>query len=642
MCGIAGLVDPKLAEANIRAKIRRMTDAILHRGPDENGCFATDGRGIGMTRLSIIDVAGGSQPIINESNDIAIVCNGEIYNHRELREMLIAKGHRFRTKSDCETALHIYEDEGVEGFKKLRGMFGLAILDTRRGVIVLARDRLGKKPLFYSHRGEQLCFGSEIKSLLAACPELRDPDYRKLPEFLQSGYLYEPDTIYKSIKKLPAGHYAVFENSSLKIESFWTLRYEVREQYSEAEWIERLDAQLLDAVKARLESEVPLGVFLSGGIDSSLVAAFCNRAGLKPLKTFTIGFDNAQWDESADARRIAEHIGSDHHELRLSVDELQRSLPETLVKLVHYFDEPFGDDSALPTYHVSKLAREHVTVILSGDGGDELFAGYSSYQGAVFAEKYKRWLPNWIGGGVLPSLTGALSSILPGKMRYKLQRIERILRHSSLPLRDGYRQKTSIWNTAELGGLLRPDILAGNPTLQGEYLPAELAAIMNSDRDVISRLTEMDVRSYMRDDILVKVDRMSMAHSLEVRSPLLDQFVVEMAARIPSDLKLKNGIGKYILKKVVAPYLPPESLKKRKQGFGVPLRDWLRGGLSGMVSDYLEGAQPHLPGDVFQLDAVRKTVREHRQGERDHSRKIWLLLVLAAWYDQEKRAGANS
>jgi asparagine synthase (glutamine-hydrolysing) len=642
MCGIAGLVNPNLGVDGIKAKIRRMTDAILHRGPDENGCFAIDGRGIGMTRLSIIDVAGGSQPIINETNDIAIVCNGEIYNHGELREMLIAKGHRFRTKSDCETALHIYEEEGVAGFQKLRGMFGLAILDTRQGVIVLARDRLGKKPLFYWHQGENLCFGSEIKSLLAACPELREPDYRKLPEFLQSGYLYEPDTIYKSIKKLPAGYYAVFQNNCLDIQSFWTLRFEVCEKLSEAEWIERLDAQLLDAVKARLESEVPLGVFLSGGIDSSLVAAFANRAGLKPLKTFTIGFDNAQWDESADARRIAEHIGSEHHELRLSVDELQRSLPETLVKLVHYFDEPFGDDSALPTYHVSKLARQHVTVILSGDGGDELFAGYSSYKGAMFAERYKQLLPHWLGGGLVPNAVGVMASVMPGKLRYKLQRIERILRHSSLPLQAGYRQKTSIWNVEELRGLLNADVLAGNRSLTTDYLPRELTAIMNSNRDVISRLTEMDVRSYMRDDILVKVDRMSMAHSLEVRSPLLDQFVVEMAAAIPSELKLKNGVGKYILKKVVAPYLPAESMKKRKQGFGVPLRDWLKGGLAGMVSDYLEGAQPHLPGDVFQLGTVQKIVREHRQGARDHSRKLWLLLVLAAWFDQEKRAGANS
>lgn len=642
MCGIAGLVNPLLSKDRIKAGIRKMTDAILHRGPDENGCFAEDGYGIGMTRLSIIDVAGGSQPIINETNDVAIVCNGEIYNFRELREMLVARGHRFRTKSDSETALHLYEDEGVEGFKKLRGMFGLAILDTRTGAIVLARDRLGKKPLFYSHRGESLCFGSEIKSLLAACPELRVPDYRKLPEFLQSGYLYEPDTIYTAIKKLPAGHFAIFKNGKLEIESFWRLQFEVRESYSEAEWIERLDAQLLDAVKARLESEVPLGVFLSGGIDSSLVAAFAHRAGLKPLKTFTIGFDKAQWDESADARRIAAHIGSEHHELRLSVDELQRSLPETLIRLVQHFDEPFGDDSALPTYHISKLARQHVTVILSGDGGDELFAGYSSYQGALFAERYKKWLPGWLGGSVIPSGVGAFSNLLPGKFRYQAQRIERISRHSSLPFREGYRQKTSIWNVSELRGLLNADILEGNAALTADYLPPELAAIMDSKRDVISRLTEMDIRSYMRDDILVKVDRMSMAHSLEVRSPFLDQFVVEMAAAMPSALKLKNGVGKYILKKVVAPYLPAETLRKRKQGFGVPLRDWLRGGLAGMVSDYLEGEMPHLPPEVFQMTTVRRIVREHREGERDHSRKLWLLLVLAAWFDQEKRAVSKS
>jgi len=641
MCGIAGLIHPALAVAEIKAKIRRMTDAIVHRGPDEHGCFALDGYGIGMTRLSIIDVAGGSQPILNETQDIAVVCNGEIYNFRELRQMLISKGHRFRTKSDSETALHLYEEEGVEGFKRLRGMFGLAILDSRNRSVVMARDRLGKKPFFYAQRGNTFYFGSEIKSILAACPELRDPDYRKLPELLQSGYLYEPDTIYKSIKKLPVGNYAIFQDGKLDIHPFWELRFGVKESFSESEWVERLDAQLLDAVKTMLESEVPLGVFLSGGIDSSLVAAFACRAGLKPLKTFTIGFDNAQWDESADARRVAEHIGSEHHELRLSVDEMQRSLPETLKKLVYYFDEPFGDESALPTYHVSQLARQHVTVILSGDGGDELFAGYSSYQGAIFAERYKRMVPRWFGERLLPNTAGAIAKMMPANLRYHWQRIERILRHSSLSFREGYRQKTSIWNLEELRGLLQPDVLENNPSMSEEYLPAELAAIMNSNRDVISRLTEIDIKSYMRDDILVKVDRMSMAHSLEVRSPLLDQYVVEMAAAMPSELKLKNGLGKYILKKVVAPYLPEGALKKRKQGFGVPLREWLRGGLAEMVSGYLEGSQPYLPPATFRLDMVQRIVREHLRGERDHSRKLWLLLVLAVWHDQENRTGLN-
>jgi len=641
MCGIAGLIDPALAASEIKAKVRRMTDAIVHRGPDEHGCFALDGYGIGMTRLSIIDVAGGSQPILNETHDIAVVCNGEIYNFRELREMLVSKGHRFRTKSDSETALHLYEEEGVEGFKKLRGMFGLAILDSRKRIVVMARDRLGKKPFFYAQRGNTFCFGSEIKSILAACPELREPDYRKLPELLQSGYLYEPDTIYKSIKKLPAGNYAIFQDGKLEKQPFWELRFGVRESLSESEWVERLDAQLLDAVKARLESEVPLGVFLSGGIDSSLVAAFACRAGLKPLKTFTIGFDNAQWDESADARRVAEHIGSEHHELRLSVDEMQRSLPETLKKLVYCFDEPFGDESALPTYHVSQLARQHVTVILSGDGGDELFAGYSSYQGAIFADRYKKMFPRWFRERLLPNTAGAIAKLMPANSRYHWQRIERILRHSSLPFREGYRQKTSIWNLDELRGLLQPDVLQNNPSMSDEYLPVELAAIINSNRDVISRLTEIDIKSYMRDDILVKVDRMSMAHSLEVRSPLLDQYVVEMAAAMPSELKLKNGVGKYVLKKVVAPYLPKGALKKKKQGFGVPLREWLKGGLAEMVNGYLEGSQPHLPPTIFQLDMVQRILGEHRRGERDHSRKLWLLLVLAVWHDQENHAGVN-
>jgi asparagine synthase (glutamine-hydrolysing) len=370
-------------------------------------------------------------------------------------------------------------------------------------------------------------------------------------------------------------------------------------------------------------------------VDSSIVAAYANRAGLKPLNTFTVGFDDSPWDESNDARRIAEHLGAKHHELRLSVKDLQKSLPQTLEQIVHFCDEPFGDDSALPTYHISRLAREHVTVILSGDGGDEFFGGYSSYHGMLFAERYRRLFPGWLGASGLPSIFRALSKVTRGGLRYRLQRAERVFRHSAMPLADGYREKCAIWGEADLQELLTPEAFRKDHAQQNA-LALQLEKILASDRDLISRLTEIDVRSYLKDDILVKVDRMSMAHSLEVRSPLLDHKLAELAASMPSSLKIRGGVGKYILKKVAAPFVPQGTFKKPKQGFGIPLRDWLRFGLSEMVGDYLEGSPSKLPGGMFQTAKVGKILAEHRSGQRDHSRKIWLLLVLAKWNEQRQ------
>jgi asparagine synthase (glutamine-hydrolysing) len=452
---------------------------------------------------------------------------------------------------------------------------------------------------------------------------------------LSAGYLLEPDTFYSKIKKLPAGHFAVIDNDRVEIKSFWSLQFQVDNQVDEGTWLERLDETLLEAVRIRLVSDVPLGVFLSGGVDSSIVAAYANRAGLKPLNTFTVGFDDSPWDESNDARRIAEHLGAKHHELRLSVKDLQKSLPQTLEQIVHFCDEPFGDDSALPTYHISRLAREHVTVILSGDGGDEFFGGYSSYHGMLFAERYRRLFPGWLGASGLPSIFRALSKVTRGGLRYRLQRAERVFRHSAMPLADGYREKCAIWGEADLQELLTPEAFRKDHAQQNS-LALQLEKILASDRDLISRLTEIDVRSYLKDDILVKVDRMSMAHSLEVRSPLLDHKLAELAASMPSSLKIRGGVGKYILKKVAAPFVPQGTFKKPKQGFGVPLRDWLRFGLSEMVGDYLEGSPSKLPGGMFQTAKVGKILAEHRSGQRDHSRKIWLLLVLAKWNEQRQ------
>ncbi len=632
MCGIAGIVAPIGSQA-ITETMQRMTDAIIHRGPDDQGHVIGDNIGIGMRRLSIIDVAGGQQPIANETGDIHVICNGEIYNHNELREELKAKGHRFKTKSDAEVIVHLYEDLDDDCLESLRGMYALAIWDQRKDRLLIARDRLGKKPLFYAQHGKRLWFGSEMKSLLAAEPSLSTPNHAALGQFLQFAYVHQPETVFQDIHRLPAGHFGVWERGEFTIKPYWTIQFQPDESVTQSEWAEQLDAILADSVKARLESEVPLGVFLSGGLDSSAIVAYAHRAGLNPMKTFTIAFDRAEWDESDDALRVAKHFDTDHHVMELTEPAMRDSLIETLEAITHHCDEPFGDASAIPTYHVSRMAREHVTVILSGDGGDELFAGYNSYRGALFAQRYRSLLPHWLGRNVIPGTASLMSRCMPGSLRYKLQRVAKVCRDSALPIDEAIRDKASIWNARELRSLLTPDCYAGSDYLGEQYWPDPLWSILQSDGDLVGRLCEIDIQSYMLDDILVKVDRMSMAHSLEVRSPLLDHNVVELAARMPTRFKVNRKAGKLIFRDVVKPHLPTRTIRKGKQGFSVPLRDWFRGELSGTVRDYLL-SQGQLPEELFQRKGVEQILAQHQRGDADHANKIWLLLAYAAWNKQ--------
>ncbi|MEQ1907424.1 MAG: asparagine synthase (glutamine-hydrolyzing) [Vicinamibacterales bacterium] len=638
MCGIVGIVDLTAPPEDILQRLDGMANVILHRGPDDKGLMADHGCGLGMRRLSIIDVAGGQQPIANETGDVHVVCNGEIYNFPELRRDLTSRGHHFHSGSDVEVIVHLYEEHGEHCVQFLRGMFALALWDSRKRRLLIARDRLGKKPLFYAQRGDRFWFGSEMKSLLVDEPSLREANYRVLGSFFQFGYISEPSTIYAHIQRLPAGHFGVLEDGRFRSAPYWTLRFEADEGPSEEEWIERLDAKLAEVVRIRLQSEVPLGVFLSGGLDSSTVLAYAARAGLKPLKTFTIGFDRPEWDESEDAQRIANHFQSDHHILRICESDLSNAFASTLDAIVRHCDEPFGDASAIPTFHLSRLAREHVTVILSGDGGDELFAGYSSYRGALFAERYRRLLPHVIGRHVLPALAQAGSRLLRGRRRFQAQRVAKVLRDSALPIAEAYRDKTSTWSVAALQSLFTDDLLHSVDYLGDQYMPDHLWGILHSNRDLVSRLTEIDIRSYMLDDILVKVDRMSMAHSLEVRCPLLDHELVELAATMPTRMKIRDGRGKYVLRRVLAKALPARSLVKRKQGFSVPLRDWFRGPLRDLVHDTLTSADA-LPPELFSMPAVRRTLDEHQRGVVDHGNRIWLLLTFAAWHGRYQ-AGA--
>jgi asparagine synthase (glutamine-hydrolysing) len=640
MCGIAGAIVPGFDKIATRQLIERMTDPIIHRGPDDSGSIGGDGVVIGMRRLSIIDLSGGHQPIANERGDVHVVCNGEIYNFQALRAELIARGHRFSTKSDSEVAVHLYEEYGDRFLEHMRGMFGLALWDQRQQRLLLARDRLGKKPLFHASQGDRFYFGSEMKSILAAEPSLATPDYRRLGQFFQFGYILQPDTIYRDIHRLPAGHYGIHQQGKFTIHPYWELQFEPDEKPTEAQWMEELEATLLEAVRIRLESDVPLGVFLSGGLDSSAVVALAHQAGLKPIKTFTIGFDREEWDESEDARRVADQFGTDHHVLTIRESDLCDRFEETLQQAVHYFDEPFGDASSIPTFHVSRLARQHVKVILSGDGGDELFAGYSSYLGALFGQRYRQWVPFGLGRYVFPSLFQGAASILPGRLHYQALRAAKVLRDSALPMAQGYRDKSSIWTLVELDQLLTGDARKNMDFAGERYLPDRWWKRLQTPGDLVGRLSEIDIHTYMLDDILVKVDRMSMANSLEVRSPLLDYKVVELAARIPTRFKVRNGRGKHLLRRVLESKLPAPTMKKKKQGFSVPLRDWFRGTLRGLVHDCL-GAGSQLPGEIFEAKHVRRILSEHDRGSADHARKIWLLLVFATWHRQQARYASH-
>ncbi len=624
MCGIVGIVDSRLAAADLEPIVRRMAATIIHRGPDDEGFYVRNGIALGMRRLSVIDLFGGKQPIANESQTVHVIQNGEIYNFRQLREALEQRGHVFATHSDTEVIAHEYEERGEHVANSLRGMFALALWDEGRQSLLIARDRIGKKPLFYAHIGHRFLFASEIKALLAAEPALAEPNEHAIGPYMRFGFVPEPETMFARIRKLPAAHTLVLSRNETRIERYWSLDITPLPGRTTESWAEELEERLTEAVRLRLISDVPLGVFLSGGLDSSAVAAYMKCCGVQPLKTFTIGFDRPAWDESADAARVARHLGTEHHELRLTEAQLSGTLTETLHALIHSFDEPFGDSSALPTYHVSRLAREHVTVILSGDGGDEVFAGYTSYRGFQFADRYRN-LP-WPFIALTTAGAATLARFSPFG-RYGLEKIARVLRDSAQSVPELYLRKSSLTSTANLRRVAPSLQLAGLNSI-----PADAVEALQSSLPAVTRAQYADLRFRLLDDMLVKVDRMSMAHSLEVRSPLLDHELIEFVSRIPAELKLRGAETKALLRRVAGPKLPAQTLRKPKQGFSVPLREWLRGGLNEMVNDYLAGDKPSLP-DFFDRAAVRAIVSEHRHKRCDHSSLIWLLLNYGAWYD---------
>jgi len=615
MCGIAGIVGE--AGGVDTATIHRMCQTIVHRGPDDEGIFVGDGAGLGMRRLSIIDLAGGHQPVFNEDRTIWIVFNGEIYNFQELRHELESRGHRFATHTDTEAIVHLYEDRGAECVQKLRGMFAFAIYDQRKRRLLLVRDRLGKKPLYYAlHRG-RLLFGSEIKAILAVAPELKEPNPQALLQYFYFGYIPDPATAFTAIHKLPPGHVLEFEKGEIKIRQYWDLpQYGTHSPASEEECLEELEHRLEEAVRIRLIADVPLGAMLSGGTDSSTVVALMARASSKPVKTFSIGFKHADFNEAAYARLVAERFETEHHELILEPNVL-----ETVDVLTRSLEEPFGDSSMLPTYYVSCLARKHVTVALSGDGGDEAFAGYERYWIHLHHRAHD-WIPQWAGRLYRQHIHPWVPSQVPGRsLAYSI----------SLPWNERYTEGVSLQPFQRQMGLLSADFLAsqgnGDP-LQPfrDYLDHAPA------RDPLSRVLYLDSKTYLPGDILTKVDRMSMLTSLEARVPILDHQFMEWVTALTPEWKMRNGQPKYIFRKLAERVgVPREVLYRKKQGFSLPLVHWMRDELKDLILTVL--LEPRsLQRGYLNPQGVRRLLDEHFQGRRDHSPRIWRLLMFEMWH----------
>jgi len=627
MCGIAGIADVAGRVAD-EALLRAMTSVQAHRGPDGEAVVCRGPVGLGHRRLAIIDLNTGDQPMANEDGSIWIVFNGEIYNFHELRRELEARGARFRTVSDTEVILKAYEADGPACVERLRGMFAFAILDERRRRLLLARDRAGIKPLVYAWDGRRLLFGSEIKAILQDPHVDRDLDQEALGDYLTYHYVPAPRTIFRAVRKLPPASTLLLplDGGEPVVSEYWRLRFAPDPHVTESEWIERLRTHLADAVRSHMVSDVPIGAFLSGGVDSSTVVALMAQASAAPIRTFSIGFDEADFDELRFARQVATRYGTDHYELVVKPSAL-----EVLPKLAWHFDEPFADSSAIPTYYVSKITREHVTVALSGDGGDENFAGYRRYARAVaLHERLDRG-----AAALLRPLFRAAASALP--VGVPGQAYAGLLGAGPI---DRYRRLVAYQRRETLRRLLSDDLAALARSAASADTFARLAARSGAP-DYVTALQYIDVYTYLPGDILTKVDLTSMAVSLESRVPLLDHKLMEFVATIPSSLKLRNGTGKYLLKRAMATSLPVEILTRRKMGFGVPLAAWFRSELRDMTRDVLLSPAARQRG-LFRIKEVETLLKTHDAGRRDCSARLWALVCFELWMRQWADRGPAS
>lgn len=630
MCGIAGWINLESKSPNSEAVLHAMCEQMKHRGPDSEGLWMDETVALGMRRLSIIDLHTGEQPVYSEDKSVVVVMNGELYNFREVRADLEKRGHNFETQTDTEILPHLYEEYGEAMLEHINGMFAFALWDKRRKKLLIARDRFGEKPLYYGVFGGKLIFASEPKVLLANSAVKAEINLDALRQYLSFDYVPAPNSIYKNIHKLPAAHFLTVETGEIKTRRYWNLSWKKEPEKngngnssSFEKSAEELRELLADAVKMRLISDVPLGILLSGGVDSSTVAAFASQQATEKIKTFSIGFEEDSFDESKYARLVAKHLDTEHYEDKLSVEKAADLISE----IGDWLDEPLSDGSLIPTFLLSRFVKKHVTVALGGDGGDEIFAGYPMYYGHKMARVYEA-IPRVLRSGLiepvinsLPVSTSNLSFDYKAKRFIRASKYDLVTRHHSW---------FGSFSIDEQKQLLSKDVLA--QTSEDIYKDAKELLKLTDAKNDIEKMQFLDLNFYMAEDILTKVDRASMAVSLEVRAPFLDPRIAEFAAKIPLEYKLKGSNGKRILKKAVEPFLPKEILQRPKKGFGIPIAEWLKGRLNPLMHDLLDVKRLREQG-LFNAEFVQKIIREHETGKASHHKQLWTLLVFQFWFD---------
>lgn len=630
MCGITGAVWSDDSGPVTAELLTRMTNVIAHRGPDDSQTWIDPdhrdaygnrmGVGLGFRRLSIIDLAGARQPLSNEDGSVRLVFNGEIFNYQTLRRRLQGTGHRFATDGDGESIVHLYEDLGTDCFSQLNGMFAIAMWDARRNRVVLARDRIGQKPLYYAVKDGRLVFGSELKCLAEVPGVCTEIDPTAIDEFLTYQYIPYPGTIWKGVRKLPPGHFAIFENGKVTVERYWKFDPSIEVPIDPREAQERLRELLTDSVRLRMQADVPLGSFLSGGIDSSLITALAQSQSSDPVRTFSIGFPIADFDETAYAAQVAKHLGTRHQRF-----EVTPSGVDIIDQLVWHYDEPFGDSSAVPTWYLSQLTKREVTVALSGDGGDELFAGYERYRALWLSQRLQRAFPlhKVPGVGLLQRLPDT------NRRRSIVRRAKRFVEALGQPAARRYLNWLQIFPESMRASLYTDDFMA---TLPGDDPFDFLGSVWerSEGRDLVTRASTSDILSYLPCDLCTKVDIASMGHGLEVRQPMLDYRVVEFAASLPVEMKFRGRRGKLILQDTFGSMIPKNIFTRSKMGFGVPIAAWFRDELKPMVHDTLLAPDAKI-ASMLRQDTIAELVHAHQSNEQNHGYRLWNLLILEKW-----------
>jgi len=622
MCGIAGIVFRDPSTRVDPALVRRMCRAIDHRGPDDEGIWTEAGAGLGHRRLSIIDLSpAGHQPMSNEDGSIWVVYNGEVYNFQELRESLVARGHAFRSRTDTEVLAHLYEEEGEDLVKHLSGMFAFAIWDRPRRRLVLARDRAGEKPLKYAEIPGGLVFASELKALLASGRVSAEPELESIDRFLTFGYVPSPHTGFQDIRKLPPAHRLVWQDGVASIDRYWTLDFSRKQELPADQLRQRVRAAVQRAVAGRMISDVPLGAFLSGGIDSTIVVSCMAEASSRPVETFSIGFEHEIYNELPHARRVAERFGTRHHEFVVRADEAS-----LLPFLAGLYEEPYADSSALPTYFLARETRRYVTVALSGDGGDEGFAGYSRYARLDAARRWLAWL-RVPGLGAMVDYLAQRSLPLPPRLHRQL---DVALGITSPDLGEAHAWTVRIFSDRDKRGLYAPSMqaLLANPA---SALLSRWAESPEAGEAMIDRACFMDAMGYLPDDVLVKVDLAAMAHGLETRAPLVDHEVLELAASAPPGIRFSGGKLKALLKDAYADVFPPGLLERPKMGFGIPLQEWFRGPLLPLARELLLSSESRIHR-YLRRDALERLVSLHVAGRLELGSQLWSLIMLELWH----------